>query len=156
MPSPYQYLKVPVRLGDMDVLVAAIGRRTTFSFQLELLLNSRLLQVGIITRRELVPTTTSIVRGMEQTVTLLTVVTELRVWDSTKLFLSDKRNKYSRPLQKFRCLSLQALGPLTNLKSSVVSTLMNFLTSPSLNQTRARPHLAEVSLLSTPTESCIS
>lgn len=96
----------------MDVLVAAIGRRTTFSFQLELLLNSRLQQVGIITRRELVPTTTSIVRGMEQTVTLLTVVTELRVWDSTKLFLSDKRNnKYSRPLQKFRCLSLQALGP---------------------------------------------
>jgi hypothetical protein len=136
--------------------VAAIGRRTTFSFQLELLLNSRLLQVGIITRRELVPTTTSIVRGMEQTVTLLTVVTELRVWDSTKLFLSEKRNKYSRPLQKFRRLSLQALGPLTNLKSSAVSTLMNFLTSPSLNQTRARPHLAEVSLLSTPTESCIS
>ncbi|CAI7636043.1 unnamed protein product [Penicillium manginii] len=79
MPSPYQYLKVPVRLGDMDVLVAAIGRRTTFSFQLELLLNSRLQQVGIITRRELVPTTTSIVRGMEQAVTLLTVVTELRV-----------------------------------------------------------------------------
>ncbi|KAJ5733221.1 hypothetical protein N7533_013668 [Penicillium manginii] len=156
MPSPYQYLKVPVKLGDMDVLVAAIGRRTTFSFQLELLLNSRLQQVGIITRRELVPTPTSIVRGMEQTVTLLTVVTELRVWDSTKLFLSEKRNKYSRPLQKFRCLSLQALGPLTNLKSSAVSTLMNFLTSPSLNQTRARPHLAEVSLLSTPTESCIS